>query len=101
MAISASVFLSTWREKGVILYEVNPRYHTKETPIVLGYCHGVSRYYHLPEHREQLVADSEKDLPGLQDWLEGLTRPDRSPQPEPAPKAQADSWDPAAHPPIL
>jgi hypothetical protein len=103
MATPASVFLSTWRDEGVILYEVNPRYHTKEAPIILGFCHGVSRYYHLPDHQVELIDDCRLWDPGsLVTWLTALTAPNRSPLPEPASKAAPfDSWDPQAHPPIL
>lgn len=104
MATPASVFLSVWKEWGIILYEVNPRYHTRTDPIILGYTHGVSRYYHLPHDLECLR--EAMHLPGpdqsFEAWLNQLGRPDRSPKPEPAaPAVPADSWDPAAHPPIL
>jgi hypothetical protein len=113
MATPASVFLSEWREWGIILYEVHPRYHTRDYPIVLGYAHGISRYYHLPADLEQLREDMH--LPGpdqsFEAWLNQLgslkassdADTDRTSKAPPAPAAPvpADSWDPKAHPPIL
>ena len=77
MATPASVFLSTWRDQGVILYEVNPKYHTREAGIILGHCHGVSRYYHLPTHRLKLIEDTRLSptspaSSSLDDWLNVL-----------------------------
>jgi hypothetical protein len=105
VATPASVFLSTWRDYGVLLYEIHPRYHTRSAPIILGYTHGVSRYYHLPDDLERLR--EAMHLPGpnqsFEAWLNQLGVPDRAPcpPPEPAPAAPHDSWDPQAHPPIL
>lgn len=107
MATSASVFLSTWRDWGILLYEVHPRYHTRNHPIILGYTHGVSRYYHLPEDLDRLR--EAMHLPGpnqsFEAWLNRLGEINRTPLPPaeapPSPQLPGDSWDPTAHPPIL